>query len=169
MNQTAQQFNPPEQAVITVQHIMPAKTPGKSAWIKDTNGVMFGIWPDKLASVRQGESYEIEFTSKVSNGTTYRDIKHMRAAAQPGPAPAQFTSAQPTRSLSSAAVEQPRMVSPPPNYRQATPPRESEQMFVCNILGRFIQAGRVDCHRDHLAVAIEEIRAAYAATYGRDQ
>jgi hypothetical protein len=159
--------NPPAQGTITIQHIFPSKGPGKSAWIKDTEGMMFGFWPNKLGDIRQGETYEIEFTETVKNGTTYRDLTAARIAARPGPAPAQFTASHQPRSLSSAASEPPRPYQPQ-NYRQATPPRESEQMMVCSLLNAFIQAGRVDCHRDHLIAAIAELRAAYAATFGKD-
>jgi hypothetical protein len=162
MNQSAAtQIVQPERGLITVAHIMPAPGPGKSARIKDTDGMMFGIWPDKLANVVIGSAYEIEFTAKVSNGVTYRDIKAIRLAERPGPAPDQFTGGRPQQ-----AVEPTRQV--PPNYRQATPPHESEQMFVCNILGRFIQTGRIDCQRDSLALAIKEIRAGFRGGFSNE-
>ncbi len=75
-----------ERSTITVQRIFPAKAQGKSAHIKDVDGMMFGIWPDKLGLINEGNSYEIEFSSKVSNGTTYRDIKTVRAVAKAEPA-----------------------------------------------------------------------------------
>lgn len=158
MNQSAAtQIVQPERGLITVAHIMPAPGSGKSARIKDTDGMMFGIWPDKLSGVEIGGAYEIEFTAKVSNGVTYRDIKAIRGTQRPGPAPEQFTAGRPQQAVQPTAEK--------PNYRQATPPQESEQMFVCNILGRFIQTGRIDCHRDSVAQAIQEIRAGYRAGF----
>lgn len=168
MNQAATQIVQPERGMITVQNIMPAAAANKPARIKDADGVIFSIWPDKLNGIAVGETYEIEF---VLNGA-YRNIKTIRIAQRPGPAPAQFTAGhqqQPARSLSSAAA-------PPPNgqqngngqYYRPTSPRDSERMFTCSTLNAFIQTGRVDCHRDALAQAINELRAAYAMTFGQD-
>jgi hypothetical protein len=162
MNQAATQIVQPERGLITVQNIMPAAAANKPARIKDADGVIFSIWPDKLNGIAVGETYEIEF---VLNGA-YRNIKTIRIAQRPGPAPSQFTAGQPqqpARSLSSAAA-------PPPNgqYYRPTAPRDSERMFCCSTLNAFIQTGRVDCHRDVLAQAINELRAAYAMTFGQD-
>ena len=41
-------------------------------------------------------------------------------------------------------------------------------MFTCSILNAFISTGRIDCERGHLTAAINELRAAYAATFGQD-
>lgn len=155
-----------ERGTIMVQRIFPAKAQGKSAYIKDVDGMMFGIWPDKLGLIREGESYEIEFTSKVSNGTTYRDIKNVRMIAKPQPAPEQFTS---------AAAPAPKVGPPKENdaggggqYFRPTAPRDSERMFVCSTLNAFIQTGRIDLHQKMLTECILELRAAYAATFGQD-
>jgi len=52
--QAATQFVQPERGLITVAQIMPAPGPGKSARIKDTDGMMFGIYPDKMNGVEIG-------------------------------------------------------------------------------------------------------------------
>lgn len=167
---TAVQLNPLEQAVITVAHVAPAKGPGKSAWVKSTDGVMFGIWPDKLGNLRPGETYEIEFSSKVSNGTTYRDIKHLRIATPPGPAPAAFTAVPRAQSLSSAAAtpEARQSGGNASSYYRPTSPRDAERMFVCSTLNAFIQTGRVDCDARHLVHHIGQLREAWAQTFGSD-
>lgn len=167
MNQAATQFVQPERGLITVAHITPAPGPGKSARIKDTDGMMFGVWPDKLNGVVPGGTYEIEFIAKVSNGVTYRDIKAIRVSDRPGPAPDQFTAGRPQQV---AAQAKPSAAQPNGNgqYYRPTAPRDSERMFVCSTLNAFIQTGRVDCHREVLAAAINELRAAYAATFGAE-
>ena len=151
-----------ERGTITVQRIFPAKAQGKSAYIKDVDGMMFGIWPDKLGLINEGNSYEIEFSSKVSNGTTYRDIKTVRAIAMERAAP------EPERTTPAPA---PRVGPPKGNDAggyHPTHPRDSERMFTCSILNAFISTGRIDCERGHLSAAINELRAAYAATFGKD-
>lgn len=159
MNSTAIQQPRLEQGTITVTNIYPSKAQGKSAYIKDIDGMMFGIWPDKLGLVQVGGVYEIEFSANTKNGTTYRDIKQLHMVEKP----------QPARSLSSAAA--PQATSPNGNtagqYYRPTAPRDSERMMVCSLLNAFIATGRIDCHRDHLKAAIEELRAAYAATFGQ--
>ncbi len=166
-----------ERTTITVQHVQPAPAAGKSARLKDVDGMLFGIWPDKLAGIMVGGTYDIEFTAKTVNGVVWRDIKQVRASDRPGPAPKQFTGGsydrQPDRAPQPATPEPGRQ--PPLNngngggqYYRPTSPRDSERMFVCSTLNAFIQTGRIDCHRDHLASAINEMRAAYAATFGAD-
>ena len=165
-----------ERGTITVQHIFPAKAQGKSAYIKDVDGMMFGIWPDKLGLINVGEAYEIEFSANVKNGTTYRDIKAARMISKPGPAPEQFTGGrderQPERSAPSQRIEPQRPATSPNGngagqYYRPTSPKDSERMFCCSILNAFIATGRIDCARDHLTAAINELRAAYAATFGQ--
>ena len=156
MNASAQAAVRPEHTVITVAQII-EKGPGKPANIKDTDGVMFSIWHDKVASFQAGETYEIEF---VRNGI-FRNIKTFERVARQ----------QPARNLSSAASP-PAATSPNGNrsgeYYRPTSPRDSERMMICSLMNAFIQTGRVDCHREHLADAINELRAAYAATFGQD-
>lgn len=152
-----------EHGTITVAAIFPAKAQGKSATIKDTDGMMFGVWPDKLGIFRDGETYEIDFTSKVSNGTTYRDIKGARMVAKPGPAPEQFTgSREPQRQATSPSGNKAG------EYFRPTSPKDARRMFLCSTLNAFIQTGRVDAHRDHLTAVIKEILAAYDATVALD-
>jgi hypothetical protein len=150
-----------EQGTITVQNIYPSKGQGKSAHIKDSDGMLFGIWPDKLGLVQVGGTYEIEFSASTKNGTTYRDIKQLHMVEKPQP--------QPARSLSSAAAPAPQTEKPQNGgYYRPTAPQDSERMFCCSTLNAFIQTGRVECHREHLTIAINELRAAYAATFGAD-
>lgn len=177
MNAYAQTAERPplERAVILAQRFFPAKTQGKPATIKDADGISYGIWPDKAGIVQEGGRYEISFAKNVTGGVTYRNIQNIRAAEGPGPAPEQFTGGQQQN-----AARQP--ASPPPahqaqpqgsgngggNYYRPTSPRDSERMFVCSTLNAYIQTGRVDPHRDHIAAIIIELRAAYAKTFGHE-
>lgn len=167
----AAQQDDSHQATITVARILQPKAPRKPAWIEGADGVRYSIWPDKLGQFREGETYEIKF--QTSNG--YHNIKDARAATKPSPAPEQFTGGRsnpPARSLSSAATG-PQQQAQQPNgnggsYYRPTSPKDSERMFTCSIINAFIQTGRIDCNRDTLAGHIEEIRAAYAMTFGQD-
>ena len=138
-----------EQATITIASISPAPAAGKSARIKDTEGVFFGIWPDKLGNAAPCETYAIEFTAKVVNGTTWRDIKSMKKVADAPVAQAQVSRPTPAKA---------------DQYYRPTAPKDARRMFLCSTLNAFIQTGRVDMHREHLKQAIGEILAAYDAT-----
>lgn len=161
-----------DRAVITVQRVIPAKDQGKSASVKDLDGRFYGFWPDKLGGViRENETYEIEFSATVKNNTTYRDIRSAKMVAKP--APAQYTSQHAAQERQpDPRPEPPRATSPNGNgagqYYRPTAPRDSERMFVCSTLNAFISTGRIDPARDHLTAAINELRAAYAATFGKD-
>ncbi len=169
-----------ERATITVARIIPAKDRGKSATIKDVDGRMFGIWPDKLGLVNEGGDYEIDFSETVKNGTTYRDIKALRQVAAPRAQAAERRSdpfvtsdeVRQARSLGAAATPTPSneglQRQNGNNYYRPTSPRDSERMFVCSTLNAFIQTGRIDCHKQMLTDCINELRAAYAETFGRE-
>lgn len=155
-----------ERGTITIQHIFPAKGPGRSATIKDVDGMMFGYFPDKLQGIFDvGNTYDIEFTEVVKNGTTYRDITTGKMKAQQQAAPQAQRQADAPRATTANGNTAGQYNKN--NYRQATPPDESEQMFVCNILGHFVDTGRLDCDRNHIAAAIEEIRAGYRAGFNK--
>lgn len=161
MNSTALQQNPLEQGTITIANIYPSKGQGKSAFIKDVDGMLFGIWPDKLGLIQVGGTYQIEFSANNKNGTIYRDIKQVHQVEAPKPQPQ-------ARSLSSAASG-PQTAQPQNGgYFRPTAPRDSERMFVCSTLNAFIQTGRVDLHHKMLAECINELRQAYALTFGQD-
>jgi hypothetical protein len=156
-----------EHGTITVQRIIPAKGPGKSAAIKDVDGMLFGVWPDKLGLVRDGETYEIEFTSTVKQGVTYRDIKTIRAATPAAASPSQFTAPRQSTPSAAAQPEAKQAGSNQPYYRP-TSPRDAERMFVCSTLNAFIQTGRVECHRQMLTEYVNELRLVWQQTFGKE-
>lgn len=173
--QTAQQIDrTSEHGVITIANIYPARPGKKTATIKDTDGMLFSVWPNLVSQFRAGETFEIEFTSKDVNGVTYRDIKSGRVTTPPSPPPSQFTAQNPVpapRSLSSAAA-QPEAgrngSSGGSQYYRPTSPRDAERMFVCSTLNAFISTGRIDCHHKMIAECVNELRAAWQMTFGSD-
>jgi len=168
----AQIQNLTEHAVITVAAIYPAKAANKSATIKDANGLFFSVWPKDLGIYRQGEAYEIEFTSNEKNGTIYRDIRSGRLVTPPSPPPPQFTAQHgpqpPVRPLAAAAQPGERKDGGPggSGYYRPTSPRDARRMFLCSTLNAFIQTGRIELHRDHILQAITEITTAYDNSIG---
>lgn len=180
MNAYAQTIDRPplERAVITIDRIIDPKGPGKPAAIKTTNGMSFGIWPDKTAGVRVGEVYEIEFDT---NGA-YRNIKTIRASGRPGPAPSQFTTGaqdygqqqNAPRQVQTAAAE-PQRQAPQQNgngnggnYYRPTSPKDSRRMFICSQMNALITSHQVQVTAQGIADAIMMLSDAYDATLGRE-
>ena len=167
-----------ERGTITVARIIPAKDRGKSATIKDVDGLMFGIWPDKLGLVNEGGSYEIDFSETVKNGTTYRDIKAIRQVQGAQRAQAAQRQSDPfvtsdevrqARSLGAAATPQePAKANGNGQYYRPTAPRDAERMFVCSTLNAFISTGRVECDANELAQRVNILREVWQATFGQD-
>jgi hypothetical protein len=158
MNTVALQQPRFEQGTITVDRIFPAKAQGKSANIKDTSGLLFGVWPDKLGLFNVGETYEIEFSSKVSNGVTYRDIKTAKMVARSEPP-----------SLQSGAT---RTASPPGapsgQYFRPTSPKDARRMFICSQMNALITSHQVQVSAQGIADSIVMLADAYDATLGRE-
>lgn len=160
MNTVALQQARFEQGTITVERIFPAKAQGKSANIKDTSGLLFGVWPDKLGLFNVGGTYEIEYSSKVSNGVTYRDIKTVKMVARDEPPP------QASRSAAPAAT------SPNGNgsgqYFRPTSPKDARRMFICSQMNALITSHQVQPTAQGVADAIVMLADAYDATLGRE-
>lgn len=150
-----------ERSTITIQKITPPTGNRKSATIKDIDGLMFGVWPNQLGIFREGETYDIEYTV---NERGFRDIKSGKMVQQQPQPQRQVPQQQHHASPATA----PQGSGNAGQYYRPTSPRDSERMFVCSTLNAFIQTGRVDPHRDHLTMLINELRTAYAATFGQD-
>lgn len=164
-----------ERATITVARIIPAKDRGKSATIKDVDGRMFGIWPDKLGLVNEGASYDVEFSENVKSGTTYRDIKAIRENQRQAPR-AQASERKSDPFVTSSEMRDQRQSEPPKpqqngngnGYYRPTAPRDAERMFVCSTLNAFIQTGRVENDADELVARVNILREVWQRTFGQD-
>jgi hypothetical protein len=85
--------------LIEIVETHPPQNGKKLAKVKTKSGDEFGIWPDKLATLRVGQRYEIEVEESEFKGRTYRKITKakpanggstMAAAAATNEAEAQF-------------------------------------------------------------------------------
>lgn len=170
-----------ETATVTVQYVNPAKGPKRSGNIKDVDGQIFSVWPNMLAQFDEGETYEIEFTSKVVDGVLYRDVKAAKHITPHGhqastPPRSQATRQTPAQSQRSAPVN--AHVEPP--HEPQRQPRHNgngngnggkdEQIFVEGALNRLIQTHQVNINDvDGVVTAINSLREAWARTFGADQ
>ena len=71
-------------ATIQVAYVNPPKPGKKQGSVKDAEGNIYGVWPDKLHLFEPGNVYTIEYTSRDFNGQQYHDFKKMvEAQAKP--------------------------------------------------------------------------------------
>ena len=64
-------------ATIQVAYVNPPKPGKKQGSVKDAEGNIYGVWPDKLALFEPGNVYTIEYTTRDFNGQQYHDFKKM--------------------------------------------------------------------------------------------
>lgn len=164
---------------ITIAEIIPAPAANRSAAVKDTSGIRYGIWPNKLDQVKVGYVYDIDFSSKVVNGATFRDIKGIRFNSDATAKAQQVIAsnnnrAQPVRTPSGPAAAAPGAgqgggtAAGGGGFYRPTSPRDAERMFVCSTLNAYIQTGRVDANPDTLINYVNTLRDVWHATFGQD-
>ncbi|XUM21015.1 hypothetical protein ACRAVF_27005 [Bradyrhizobium oligotrophicum S58] len=166
--------NDTQSAVITVERIIPAPGPQRSATIKDSEGLSYGIWPNRLAQVQPGLIYDITFSSTIKNGVVFRDIKDIRFRSGPAPAQTQthtqtHTSAQTARPAAPAAAPGAGQGgSTPGGYYRPTSPRDAERMFVCSMMNALIETGKVETNVHAMIGSVNALRQVWQATFGAD-
>jgi hypothetical protein len=65
---------------ITVKYSDPPAQGKKQATVKDTEGNIYGYFPDSMQAPQVGQTYEVDFTSREYNGRTYHTLKDLRPA-----------------------------------------------------------------------------------------
>lgn len=118
---------------------------GKPGYIKGTDGTQIGLWPEKENLFQIGKTYEIEYTETEKNGRTYKNVKGAKDTGAP------VTSPLPVKGES---------------VRRETSDRDAERMFVCSILGSFIEAGQVGLDKAQLWNATQMLRLLWLHTFG---
>lgn len=119
---------------------------GKPGHIKGTDGTQIGLWPEKADLFQIGKTYEVEYTETEKNGRTYRNVKGAKDTGEP---PASL----------------PATVATANTYRR-TDPADSERMFVCSLLGSFIEAGQVTLDKEQLWQATNLLRLLWRHQFG---
>jgi hypothetical protein len=153
-------------AMVTVQYVNPAKSPGKSGSIKDVDGQYFGVRPAMLSSFEPGEAYHVEFTEKVNSGVLYRDIVRIVQPQSQGISPRQADfltreEIEAQRRPQRTAPMNAHTPAPAPNYRQQTHPADARSMFVCSQLNAMIQTHQIELTVEAVARAIQMLGQAY--------
>jgi len=155
----------PQTAVITVMAVLQPKGPKRPGHLKDQDGVLWSVWPEKLGQYQIGRDYEVEYEM---NGT-YRNVKGGRAATPPGPAPDNFVTmsdvqrnSRPTSTVANGSTVGTRKAPmDQQNYYKPTSPEDKKSMFRCACVTAFIRAGQLRADRNEIAAAVSEIDAGY--------
>lgn len=119
---------------------------GKPGHIKGTDGTQIGLWPEKADLFHIGKTYEVEYTETEKNGRTYKNVKS-------------------AKDTGAATASLPACGESTNTYRR-TDPADSERMFVCSILGSFIEAGKVSLDKEQLWNATKMLRLLWQHTFG---
>jgi hypothetical protein len=118
---------------IEVVETHPPQNGKKLATVKTKNGEQFGIWPDKLATLRVGQRYEIEVAENEFKGRIYRKI----------------TAVKPVNGASMTAA-----ASAP-----AAGAANEERQFLRELLAAGVRTGAVAFSANDLRTAVAMLRA----------
>jgi hypothetical protein len=116
---------------IEVVETHPPQNGKKLAKVKTKSGEEFGIWPDKLGTVRVGQRYEVEVEENEFNGRTYRKITKATPASAPAAANGKSAPASVTG---------------------------GEALFVATVLAALIRAGEVKNDEAQLVATTKMLR-----------
>lgn len=122
------------------------RSPGQ---IKGTDGKRLTFWQDKAHLFQIGKTYEIEYAEKASKtgGQPFLNVIHAKEVGAPAAA----------------------ATSPPKGevgYHRETSDKDAERMFVCSILGSFIESGQVTLDKEQLWNATKMLRLLWLHTFG---
>jgi len=135
-------------ATIVAQYLNPPKPGRKTGSVKDADGQYWDIWPDKMAQMQQGGTYQIEYETREYNGKTYCTIKSIVGGQAPAPK---------ANGMNGAAK---------PANGNGYGGKNDEQIFVMAILKSGIEAGHVTWDRGQIADTIKTLRTIYSETFG---
>jgi len=130
-------------ATITAQYLNPPKPGRKTGSVKDTDGQYWDVWPDKLAQMQQGGTYQIEYETRDYQGKTYCTIKNIVGGSAPAP-----------KSNGVAA-------KPANGYG-----KNDEQIFVLAILKEGLASKNVNWDRAQITETVNTLRQIYKDTFG---
>jgi hypothetical protein len=103
----------------------------KLARVKTRTGEEFGIWPDKLSTLRVGQRYEVDVEESEFKGRTYRKI----------------TNAKPANGHSQASPA------------TSTSGGDAERRFIGDMLAAGVRSGAIPFNAADLHTAIAMLRA----------
>jgi hypothetical protein len=128
-------------------HVRYVNQPGegkKLGTIKDVDGVVYGVAPEKLSLFQPGHQYSVEYSEREWQGRTFRTI---------------------TAVSNGSGVSIPLPARRPP-FRE-TSPVDAERMFVCGLLNAAVAAGKVEpISAASIIGCVQAARAAWRATFG---
>lgn len=150
-----QTLAPITHATVTVAYVNPPKEGKRKGSIKDSAGVYYGVWTDKLSNFEPGETYEIDY--RENNG--FRDVVAVKRA-QPK------QQQQDDRGYTVVRTADPTPKAPPNGYYRPTSPEDKASMFRCACVTAAIKSRQVALTRDALASLIQEVNAAYELAAG---
>ena len=135
---------------ITVAKINHAAAGKKRNVVISTDGETFGVWPEKIALFKVGNTYDVEIDERVLNGMVLHNITDARPSDKP------------------AAATSPDRQAGKQTSRQVRQADNSEQIFVCCALKELIRAGEVKNDKRQLWETTNMLRQLWQHTFGAE-
>lgn len=64
--------------ILTVKYVNPPKEGSKRGSIKTIDDEFYGVWPETMHVFEPGQTYDVEYSERTSEGRTYRNVKSAR-------------------------------------------------------------------------------------------
>jgi hypothetical protein len=148
-------------AIITVAAKQSPAIGKKQGKIQDTAGGLWNVWGDKLATYREGVTYDITYEEGEFNGHRFNTIKTANPSNVGGqqytPNPPERPAAAPRQAVQNAII--------PPNAKD-------EMIFVCGIVNNSMSNTNINPFEitlTELITMVDKARSAWRATLGKSQ
>jgi hypothetical protein len=140
---------------IEVVETHPPQNGKKLAKVKTKSGEEFGIWPDKLGTLRVGQRYDVEVAENEFNGRTYRKITKATPASAPAAANGKAAPSASTETFGSNSKGLSDLTLPLESFGAAS----EEMQFVRELLAAGVHSGGVTFAAADLRTAIAMLRS----------
>lgn len=161
-----------------------AAAPGRSAKIKLTSGLILSAFPDKMAQIVEGGTYDFGCEVVEKSGVIYNNVKAIKPALAPQSStpprsqPARQAPAPQRSALVNQHVTPPQNGTPAPqngngnggSYYRPTSPKDARRMFICSQMNALIQSHQIatPINAQSIADTIAMLEEAYDATLGQE-
>jgi hypothetical protein len=139
-------------ARITVQYVNPPKAGKKRGTIKDSDGNIYGVFPDKISLFQPGGTYDVEIRESHVGDEIFRNITDgVLCAPRKG----------------STMIPSTNTAPQVPGFGNGSGTSKDEQLFVLAILKSLIEAGEIHADQGELVNAVQTLRDVWRQTFGR--
>lgn len=144
------------EVTITVADTFQPKAGKKQGYIKDTDGVLYGAFPQLLGKVQRGNRYVLQYKINSFNGQDYKVVSEVTPAAGGS---GQTNGVYPSGGAGASG--------PAPGF--VSDKDRQEHIFVCGVVNSILSNPGLDLNTitgSYIARITADARAAYALAWG---